>query len=236
MISDRYISIQIASKIARMSQLTAQNKMSALWFAEEEMFFFEREVKIPDLLHQKYDHNLFLIMLLSKSLQKTYTKIFEATTTHLQTRHRGIMPSHNNALLVRSEGITEPPAFWHTGSTHPVRRALTVGTFSILCYHHWTVKIHLQNRDPQDCWQACDDVDHMFAGRPQEEGTMQESSSFPWLQNQVYRISRTWRRLTKVSTVPEKRYCRRADVDLHTITNKLLCPNETERLSISPTC
>ena len=26
------------------------------------------------------------------------------------------------------------------------------------------------------------------------------------------------------------------DVDLHTITNKLLCSNETERLSISPAC
>ena len=28
-----------------------------------------------------------------------------------------------------------------------------------------------------------DDVDHTFAGEPQEEGMMQQSSSFPWFQN-----------------------------------------------------
>ena len=56
-----------------------------------------------------------------------------------------------------------------------------------------------------------DDMDHMFAGEHQEEGMMQQSSNFPWLENQVYRTSRTWRWL-------------------HIITNKLFCPNETERL------
>ena len=39
-----------------------------------------------------------------------------------------------------------------------------------------------------------DDVDHTFAGEPQEEGMMQQSNSFPWLQNQGYRTIRTWRR------------------------------------------
>ena len=33
-----------------------------------------------------------------------------------------------------------------------------------------------------------DDVDHTFAGRPQEEGMMQQSNSLPWLQNQVCQI------------------------------------------------
>ena len=36
----------------------------------------------------------------------------------------------------------------------------------------------------------------------------------------------TWRRLSKVSTA----LFAIIDVDLHTITNNLLCPNETERL------
>ena len=33
-----------------------------------------------------------------------------------------------------------------------------------------------------------DDVDHTFAGEPQEEGMMQQSSNFPWLQNQGCQI------------------------------------------------
>ena len=37
---------------------------------------------------------------------------------------------------------------------------------------------------------------------------------------------------SKVSTAPFTTI----DVDLHTITNKLLCPNKTERLLISPAC
>ena len=65
-----------------------------------------------------------------------------------------------------------------------------------------------------------DGVDHTFAGEPQEDGMMQGSSNF------------TWRRLSKVSTA----LFTTIDVDLHTITNKLLCPNETERLSTSSAC
>ena len=42
-----------------------------------------------------------------------------------------------------------------------------------------------------------DDVDHIFAGEPQEEGMMQQNKSFPWLQNQGYRTSRTLRRLAR---------------------------------------
>ena len=36
--------------------------------------------------------------------------------------------------------------------------------------------------------QAIDSVDHTFIGEPQEEGMMQQISSFPLLQNKGYRI------------------------------------------------
>ena len=52
-----------------------------------------------------------------------------------------------------------------------------------------------------------DDVDHTFAGRPQEEGIMQQSSSLPWLQNQDYRTSRTWRRPARYQRHQKKRWC-----------------------------
>ena len=48
----------------------------------------------------------------------------------------------------------------------------------------------------------------------------------------VIESSRTWRRLSEVSTTPFTII----DVDLHTIINKYFAPNETERLSISPAC
>ena len=66
---------------------------------------------------------------------------------------------------------------------------------------------------------ASDDVDHTFAEEPQEEGMMQQSSSFPY-KTKVIESSRTWRRLSKVSMATFTII----DVDLHKITNKLLCP------------
>ena len=51
-------------------------------------------------------------------------------------------------------------------------------------------------------------------------------------ETKVIESSRTWRRLSKVSRSP----ITIIGVDLHTITNKLLCPNETERLPISLAC
>ena len=48
----------------------------------------------------------------------------------------------------------------------------------------------------------------------------------------VFESSRTWRRLSEVSTVP----ITTIDVDLHPITNKYFAPTKTERWSISPAC
>ena len=70
-------------------------------------------------------------------------------------------------------------------------------------------------------------------GKTQEEGMMQNRSSFPLI---------TKPRLSDPVGLGEglarSQRCHLPiiDVDLHTITNKLLCPNKTERLSISPAC
>ena len=66
--------------------------------------------------------------------------------------------------------------------------------------------------------ESCLYVDHTPVGRPQEEGMMSITTSFPSERNQGYRTSRTW---TNTCT--------------HNTTKKL-CPNVTVRLSMSPAC
>ena len=69
--------------------------------------------------------------------------------------------------------------------------------------------------------------------KPQEEGMMQYRNNFPL-------ITKPW--LSKLVGLGEglarcqQRRLTIIDVDLHTITNKLLCPNKTQRLSISQAC
>ena len=81
--------------------------------------------------------------------------------------------------------------------------------------------------------QRDDGVDHTFAGEPQEEGMMRRSSSFhlilkPRLSDPVglgEGLARCQRRRLRQLTWT----CTQSQT-------KLLCPNETERLSISPAC
>ena len=80
---------------------------------------------------------------------------------------------------------------------------------------------------------SIDDMDHTFAGEPQEEGMMQRSSRFPLI---------TKPRLSDpVGLGEDLARCQRRRLRLLTWTctqsqTNYFSPNETERLSISPAC
>ena len=84
------------------------------------------------------------------------------------------------------------------------------------------------------------DVKHTPIGRPQEEGMMQSSSKFSL--SMKPRFNRTSRSSSASEGCQRRIMMRRntresgADVEPAHNTIKLLCPNETVRLSISPAC